>query len=144
MEAGIARCHPVDPCPAELEEIAMVQLDDSWRIDRALCAAMRDAESKGVAAVTGLGGVSRSTLKGWLSRGAGRARATVGGRMAKVTIEGAINSDVCKRGEQHTVEWTSRLNGLVRSRIVKVIEWHTDTPKPKRGRRSRHAGAQRR
>lgn len=55
IEAGIARCHPFDPSPADLEEIAMVQLDDSWRIDRALCAAMREAESKGVVANTGLG-----------------------------------------------------------------------------------------
>lgn len=62
--------------------------------------------------------------------------------MAKVTIEGVINSDVCQRGEQHTVEWTPRLNELVRNRIIKVIERHTDAPKPKRSRRARSAGAQ--
>ncbi len=62
--------------------------------------------------------------------------------MAKVTIEGVINSDVCQRGEQHTVEWTARLNGLAKSRIIKVIERHTDEPKPKRARRSRSAGTQ--
>lgn len=61
--------------------------------------------------------------------------------MPKVTIEGVINSDVCQRGEQHTVEWTPRLNELVRNRIIKVIERH-DAPKPKRARRARNADAQ--
>lgn len=45
IEAGIARCvwtHP-DPSPDELEEQALVQMDDGWRMDLALCAAMGEA-----------------------------------------------------------------------------------------------------
>ncbi len=57
--------------------------------------------------------------------------------MAKVTIEGVINSDVCGKGERHTVEMTDRLRGLVDNRIVKVVDWHHDEPaKPKRRRRA--------
>ncbi|NKY48038.1 hypothetical protein [Nocardia cerradoensis] len=47
IEAGIARCHPVDADAAELEQLAAVQWDDAWRIDLALCAAMGDAEAAG-------------------------------------------------------------------------------------------------
>lgn len=55
IEAGIARCHPYEATPEELEQIALVQLDDSWRIDNALCAAMTDAEAANAATDTGLG-----------------------------------------------------------------------------------------
>ncbi|RJO72972.1 hypothetical protein D5S18_22105 [Nocardia panacis] len=55
IEAGIARCHALDASAAELEEIAAVQWDDSWRIDRALCAATADAKAAGVASDTALG-----------------------------------------------------------------------------------------
>ncbi|MCM6777936.1 hypothetical protein NDR87_31440 [Nocardia sp. CDC159] len=48
----------------------------------------------------------------------------------QVTIEGVVASDVCGRGERHTVEWTPRLAGLVQSRVVKVVEWHHDTTEP--------------
>ncbi|WP_280499024.1 hypothetical protein [Nocardia cyriacigeorgica] len=46
----------------------------------------------------------------------------------QVTIEGVIDSDVCARGEHHTVEWTPFIRGLVRNRIVSVIEWHHPEP----------------
>ncbi len=55
IEAGIARCHPLDGTPEELEQLAAVQWDDSWRIDMALCAAMQDAERVAAAAATSLG-----------------------------------------------------------------------------------------
>jgi hypothetical protein len=48
--------------------------------------------------------------------------------MAKVTIEGVINSDVCARGERHTVEWTARLKALADNRIIQVVDWHHDEP----------------
>ena len=55
IEAGIARCHPIDADADELEQIAAVQWDDSWRIDRALCVAMEDARREGIATDTQLG-----------------------------------------------------------------------------------------
>lgn len=55
IEAGIARCHPLDATPEELEHHALVQMDDSWRIDNALCAAMQDSEREQAATDTGLG-----------------------------------------------------------------------------------------
>lgn len=55
IEAGIARCHPLDADADELEKISAVQWDDSWRIDRALCFAMGDARREGVATDTALG-----------------------------------------------------------------------------------------
>lgn len=55
IEAGIARCHPFNATPEELEQEAAVQWDDSWRIDAALCAAMQDAERAAAAAATALG-----------------------------------------------------------------------------------------
>ncbi|WP_162500987.1 hypothetical protein [Nocardia panacis] len=59
--------------------------------------------------------------------------------MAKVTIEGVINSDVCGRGDRYTVEWTERLRGLVESRVVQIVRWHHDEvpPAPAPKRRSR-------
>ena len=59
--------------------------------------------------------------------------------MAKVTIEGVINSDVCARGEQHTVEMTPQLRGLLDNRIVKVVDWHHDEEPVKVKRRRRAA-----
>lgn len=59
--------------------------------------------------------------------------------MPKVTIEGVINSDVCARGEQHTVEMTERLRQLADNRIIKIVGGPHDEPaKPKR-RRARTA-----
>ncbi|AXK88822.1 hypothetical protein SAMN05421776_108213 [Nocardia farcinica] len=55
IEAGIARCHPLDGTAQEMEQRAAVLWDDSWRIDAALCAAMKDAERADVAVNTGLG-----------------------------------------------------------------------------------------
>lgn len=57
----------------------------------------------------------------------------------RVTIEGVVNSDVCGRGERHTVEWTERLRGLRDSRIIRVVEWHHDVQaaKPAGKRRGR-------
>jgi hypothetical protein len=46
----------------------------------------------------------------------------------KVTIEGVINSDVCARGEQHTVELTDRLKALAANRIIEIVDWHHDEP----------------
>ena len=58
--------------------------------------------------------------------------------MALVTIEGTTNSDVCARGERHTVERTPRLEGLIRAGLVRVIREHPE-PEPvkvrKRARR---------
>ncbi len=45
----------------------------------------------------------------------------------QVTVEGVIHSDVCEAGETYTVEWTPQLRGLVRSGILKVVEWHHPT-----------------
>lgn len=59
--------------------------------------------------------------------------------MPKVTIEGVVNSDVCALGEQHTVEMTDRLRGLLASRLVKVVDWHHDEPAPAKPKRSRRA-----
>lgn len=42
----------------------------------------------------------------------------------QVTIEGVVSTDVCKRGDRHTVEWTPHLRQLVRGGLVKVVEWH--------------------
>lgn len=55
VEAGIARCYPYDPDEDDQTTAAMVQLDDSYRLDAALCAAMRAAEDKGIAVNTALG-----------------------------------------------------------------------------------------
>lgn len=55
VEAGIARCFPITDDPTELEQLALVQLDDSWRIDNALCLAMAKAEREGVALNTAIG-----------------------------------------------------------------------------------------
>ncbi|WP_280505827.1 hypothetical protein [Nocardia farcinica] len=73
----------------------------------------------------------------------------------QVTIEGVVSTDVCRRGEQHTVEWTEHLRRLAGRGYVKVIEWHhpevepaadgpvTDAPVaaklPKRSRRRKAA-----
>jgi len=42
----------------------------------------------------------------------------------QVTIEGVVSTDVCRRGERHTVEWTEHLRRLVRGGLVQVVEWH--------------------
>lgn len=55
IEAGIARCYPFDGTPEELAQRSLVLADDSWRIDLALCAAMKDAEDNAVAKETGIG-----------------------------------------------------------------------------------------
>lgn len=55
IEAGIARCHPEDADIGEIEEIAAIQWDDAWRIDRALCGAMADAKKAGAAGEAALG-----------------------------------------------------------------------------------------
>ncbi|WP_280505828.1 hypothetical protein [Nocardia farcinica] len=55
IEAGIARCHPLDGTLAELEHHAAVQWDDSHRIDAALCAAMKAAKAADVITEYGLG-----------------------------------------------------------------------------------------
>ena len=52
MEAGIARCHPLDPDPEELYQLALTQMDDGWRIDNALCRAMKRATADGVEVAT--------------------------------------------------------------------------------------------
>lgn len=55
VEVGIARCHPLDGTPQELEQHAAIQWDDGWRIDNALCAAMRAAENVEAASHTAIG-----------------------------------------------------------------------------------------
>ncbi|WP_280499025.1 hypothetical protein [Nocardia cyriacigeorgica] len=55
VEAGIARCYPITDDPTEQEQHALIQLDDSWRIDNALCLAMRKAENTDVALSTTIG-----------------------------------------------------------------------------------------
>lgn len=55
IEAGVARCHPLEGTRDELEQHALIQLDDSWRIDNALCAGMKAAEKAGFATNTGIG-----------------------------------------------------------------------------------------
>lgn len=55
VEAGVARCHPLEGTRDELEQHALIQMDDSWRMDNALCAGMADAEAAGFASDTGLG-----------------------------------------------------------------------------------------
>jgi hypothetical protein len=59
--------------------------------------------------------------------------------MAKVTIEGVINSDVCARGKRYTVEMTDQLRGLLRSGIVKVVDWHHDDEPAAPARKRRRA-----
>lgn len=56
IEVGIARCHPLDGTPQELEQHAAIQWDDGWRLDAALCAAMRRAEEVQAATETTIGG----------------------------------------------------------------------------------------
>lgn len=46
----------------------------------------------------------------------------------QVTIEGVVSTDVCKRGEQHTVEWTKHVRQLTRRGLVKVVQWHHPEP----------------
>lgn len=46
----------------------------------------------------------------------------------QVTIEGVVSSDVLGQGEQRTVEHTDYIRGLLRSRLVKVVEWHHPEP----------------
>lgn len=48
----------------------------------------------------------------------------------QVTIEGVVSTDVCRRGEQHTVEWTPHLRQLVRGGLVKVVQWHHPEVEP--------------
>ncbi|WP_280248807.1 hypothetical protein [Nocardia abscessus] len=55
VEVGIARCHPLEGTPLELEEHAACQWDDSWRIENALCRAMRAAEEAQAATDTVVG-----------------------------------------------------------------------------------------
>lgn len=55
LEVGIARCHPLDPDPAEEMRLFRTQLDDSWRIDQALCNALTKAEDRNVATHTAIG-----------------------------------------------------------------------------------------
>lgn len=57
VEVGIGRCHPldIDTPPEVMEQHAHVQWDDSWRIDNALCQAMRRAEELEVVTETGVG-----------------------------------------------------------------------------------------
>lgn len=55
LEVGIARCHPLDPDPAEETRIARVQWDDGYRMDQALCAALSEAEAKQIARYTAIG-----------------------------------------------------------------------------------------
>lgn len=56
VEAGVARCAPWDEqTVAEQEQQALVQWDDSGRVDAALCRAARRAEQDGVATGSGLG-----------------------------------------------------------------------------------------
>ena len=55
IEAGIARCYPLDGTPEEMAQRSLVLLDDSWRMDLALCAAMKDAKDNAVAKETGIG-----------------------------------------------------------------------------------------
>lgn len=54
VEAGVMRCAITDPEPSwdDLEREAMVQLDDSYRLDVALCRAMGCAEVEGMAIST--------------------------------------------------------------------------------------------
>lgn len=73
VEAGVARCHPLDGCVEDLERLALVELDDSWRIDDALCAGLADAEAAGFATDTGLGTGDPfgpdGLVYGWTQRG---------------------------------------------------------------------------
>ncbi|MDE1673863.1 hypothetical protein [Nocardia gipuzkoensis] len=55
IEVGIARCHPPDGTPQELEEHAAIQWDDSWRIDNALCRALKIAEESQVITDSAIG-----------------------------------------------------------------------------------------
>ncbi|WP_280188857.1 MULTISPECIES: hypothetical protein [Nocardia] len=55
IEVGIARCHPVEGTPQELEEHAAWQWDDSWRIDNALCRAMNKADEAQVITDSAIG-----------------------------------------------------------------------------------------
>ncbi|MEU1550201.1 hypothetical protein [Nocardia sp. NPDC005745] len=55
IEVGIARCHPLDGTPQELEEQAAIQWDDSWRIDNALCRAMSAADDAQVITDSAIG-----------------------------------------------------------------------------------------
>lgn len=55
IEAGVSRCAPMEMSAADEELQAWTQWDDSWRIDRALCAAMKAAETAGAAVNTNLG-----------------------------------------------------------------------------------------
>lgn len=63
--------------------------------------------------------------------------------MARVTIEGTTNSDVCGKGERHVVERTPRLDGLIRAGLVRVIREHPEVEpapvKPARKRARRRA-----
>lgn len=57
LEVGVARCAPMElePCPSDLEQQALVQWDDSWRLDVALCRALSAAEELGAATDSVLG-----------------------------------------------------------------------------------------
>lgn len=57
--------------------------------------------------------------------------------MALVTIEGVVNSDVCARGEQHTVEWTDYLRGLARNGLIRVVAGPHDEPAKPAGKQKR-------
>jgi hypothetical protein len=55
IEVGIARCHPLDGDPEVYQNKGLVLLDDSWRLDLALCAALKEAERLDIAKETGVG-----------------------------------------------------------------------------------------
>ncbi|BCK58412.1 hypothetical protein [Nocardia wallacei] len=59
--------------------------------------------------------------------------------MALVTIEGVVNSDVCARGERHTVEWTDYLRGLARNGLIQVVDGPHDEPAKPAGKSSKRA-----
>lgn len=42
----------------------------------------------------------------------------------QVTVEGVVHSDVLARGERATVELTDYVRGLIRNRLVQVVETH--------------------
>lgn len=44
----------------------------------------------------------------------------------RVEVEGIVNSDVLERGQRSTVEWTPRLQGLIRGGLIRVIAQYPD------------------
>ncbi|MBF6416989.1 hypothetical protein [Nocardia cyriacigeorgica] len=57
----------------------------------------------------------------------------------QVTIEGVINSDVCERDAQLTVEWTPFVQALARNGIVRIVGWPEPEPAPEPARKPRRA-----